>query len=77
MDMVFQFESLSDFISMSGHGPYVWFSYAIVLFAMLFFGFKPNWQMKQFVKTQSKINRQQQHQEELKKQKAQQQSQQQ
>lgn len=27
--MKFQFESAADFISMSGHGPYVWACYAI------------------------------------------------
>ncbi|MGI1677989.1 MAG: heme exporter protein CcmD [Cellvibrionaceae bacterium] len=60
MNIVFQFDSLQDFLTMSGHGPYVWFCYVIVLAAMLFFGFKPNWQFKQFVKEQNKLQRQQQ-----------------
>ena len=32
--MQFQFENLADFMSMSGHGPYVWFCY-FVTFACL------------------------------------------
>lgn len=31
MNLSFQFESLSDFWMMSGHGPYVWAAYAITL----------------------------------------------
>ncbi len=60
MNIIFQFDSLQDFMSMSGHGPYVWFSYGIVLSAMLFFGFRPNWQFKQFISEQKKLHRQQQ-----------------
>ncbi|MGH1470240.1 MAG: heme exporter protein CcmD [Cellvibrionaceae bacterium] len=60
MDIIFQFDSLQDFLTMSGHGPYVWFSYATVLSAMLFFGFRPNWQFKQFLKEQNILQRQQQ-----------------
>lgn len=33
--MKFQFESLMDFFSMSGHGPYVWASYVITLLAIV------------------------------------------
>jgi len=60
MNVIFQFDSFQDFLTMSGHGPYVWFSYGVVLFAMLAFGFRPHWQFKQFVKEQKKFQRQQQ-----------------
>jgi heme exporter protein D len=33
---VFQFESIQDFISMSGHGPYVWISYGVTLVVMAY-----------------------------------------
>lgn len=33
--MSFQFESLSDFMSMSGHGAFVWASYLVTMLALL------------------------------------------
>jgi heme exporter protein D len=36
MDLKFQFESLSDFLTMSGHGPFVWASYAVTLLAIIY-----------------------------------------
>ncbi|WGL17422.1 heme exporter protein CcmD [Microbulbifer bruguierae] len=32
--MQFQFDSLADFLAMSGHGPYVWGSYCVTLLVM-------------------------------------------
>ncbi|ODS24758.1 heme exporter protein CcmD [Candidatus Endobugula sertula] len=32
--MLFQFESLTDFMYMSGHGPYVWGSYIVTAIAL-------------------------------------------
>ena len=34
MDLNFQFESLSDFLVMSGHGPYVWVCYLVTFAAI-------------------------------------------
>lgn len=31
---MFQFDSIQDFISMSGHGPFVWISYGVTLAVM-------------------------------------------
>lgn len=33
--MMFRFESLQDFLQMSGHGPYVWSAYVISIAVML------------------------------------------
>ncbi|MFK7913771.1 MAG: heme exporter protein CcmD [Pseudomonadales bacterium] len=33
--MEFQFDSMSDWFEMAGHGPYVWFCYALALFVVL------------------------------------------
>lgn len=44
--MTFQFESVMDLLSMSGHGPYVWASYAITFFAMLALVLIPLFQQK-------------------------------
>ncbi len=34
--MQFQFDSFTDFIKMSGHGPYVWSCYALVVIALVY-----------------------------------------
>lgn len=39
--MQFRFESLADFLTMSGHGPYVWASYAITFVALIFLVVNP------------------------------------
>lgn len=39
--MKFQFESIADFITMSGHGPYVWACYAISLFVITYLLLSP------------------------------------
>jgi len=52
--MKFQFESITDFITMHGHGPYVWASYAITFAALIFLLISPLLQKKAFVKQQQK-----------------------
>lgn len=39
--MTFQFESVADFIAMSGHGPYVWACYGITLFIVVYLLLSP------------------------------------
>lgn len=39
--MTFQFESVADFIAMSGHGPYVWACYGITLFVVVYLLLSP------------------------------------
>ncbi len=55
--MKFQFESLADFIAMSGHGPYVWASYAITFVALTFLLVNPLLQKKALVKQQQKMRK--------------------
>jgi heme exporter protein D len=55
--MKFQFESLADFIAMSGHGPYVWASYAITFIALIFLLVNPLLQKKALVKQQKKLHK--------------------
>lgn len=37
----FQFDSVADFISMSGHGPYVWACYAITAACLIYLAVTP------------------------------------
>lgn len=37
----FQFDSVADFISMSGHGPYVWACYAITAGCLIYLAVAP------------------------------------
>lgn len=37
----FQFESLVDFITMNGHGPYVWGAYGISALVLVYLIFRP------------------------------------
>jgi len=56
--MAFQFEGLLDFLTMSGHGSYVWASYAVTLLALLFLVVIPIYQRKnlaQQIKRQQRI----------------------
>ena len=39
--MQFQFESLADFFTMSGHGPYVWACYFVTLLAIAYLLISP------------------------------------
>jgi heme exporter protein D len=55
--MKFQFESLADFMAMSGHGPYVWASYAITSIALIFLVVNPLLQKKALIKQQQKLRK--------------------
>lgn len=55
--MTFQFESLADFMAMSGHGPYVWASYAITFIALIFLVVSPVLQQKKLMKQQQKLRK--------------------
>ena len=54
--MAFQFESLTDFANMAGHGPYVWASYGITVTALLLLVAIPVLKKRQLL---SRIERQQ------------------
>lgn len=58
MDLKFQFASMTEFFSMSGHGPYVWAAYAITLAALLYLIIKP-WYHQRSFKMQQKMIAQQ------------------
>lgn len=51
MDIKFQFNSLTDFISMSGHGPYVWVCYILTLLALVYLLISPILAQRQFKKS--------------------------
>lgn len=53
--MKFQFENLSEFIAMNGHGSYVWAAYAITFVALAYLLINPVLQQKAFFKQQQKI----------------------
>lgn len=55
--MKFQFESLADFLAMSGHGPYVWASYVITFIALIFLVVRPVLQQKALVTQQQKLRK--------------------
>lgn len=55
--MQFQFESIGDFIAMSGHGPFVWAAYAITLAVLIFLLVNPVIQKKAFIKQQLKLQK--------------------
>lgn len=55
--MKFQFESLADFMAMSGHGPYVWASYAITFIGLIFLVVNPVLQQKKLIKQQQKLRK--------------------
>ncbi len=55
--MKFQFETLADFITMSGHGPFVWAAYGITFGALFFLLFSPVVQKKAFIKQQQKMQK--------------------
>jgi heme exporter protein D len=52
--MKFQFESIADFITMNGHGSYVWSAYAITFAVLFFLLASPLMQKKAFIKQQQK-----------------------
>lgn len=55
--MKFQFETISDFIAMNGHGPFVWAAYGITFVALAFLLLSPIAQKKAFLKKQRKLQK--------------------
>lgn len=53
--MKFQFESLHDFVTMAGHGPYVWACYAITFALMLYLVMAPRVRTRQFIREQKRL----------------------
>ena len=53
--MQFQFSSLADFFWMSGHGPYVWSSYVIVVLGLVALVILPQVRKKTFIRQQKGI----------------------
>ena len=59
--MVFQFMTIADFLSMGGHGAYVWASYGITVLALLLVAIIPRWQQPQLLlqfKRQQRLQKQ-------------------
>lgn len=59
--MKFQFDSLSAFIHMDGHGVFVWTAYAIVFGILIYLTASPLIQKKNLLKQQKKWQELQQH----------------
>jgi len=58
--MKFQFESIADLLSMSGHGPYVWAAYIVTFLAvatLIYIPYKLKRQIVAQVKRQQKIEK--------------------
>ncbi|MEX1032531.1 MAG: heme exporter protein CcmD [Cellvibrionaceae bacterium] len=53
--MNFQFESLQDFLHMSGHGFYVWMCFLLTFGLMLYLVLAPEIRIRQFIKQQRRI----------------------
>lgn len=49
----FQFDSLADFMAMSGHGPYVWSAYGISALVLLYLAVLPLRRRRKFLATLS------------------------
>lgn len=50
--MNFQFDSLQDFLQMSGHGPYVWACYGITFVVLLYLVLRPIRRRRRFIHRQ-------------------------
>lgn len=50
--MSFQFDSLQDFLQMSGHGPYVWACYGITFVVLLYLVLRPLSRRRRFIRQQ-------------------------
>lgn len=50
MNLKFQFQSFSDLLMMSGHGPYVWGAYAITIAGLVFLVLQARHRRKQVLK---------------------------
>ncbi|MFT7387480.1 MAG: heme exporter protein D [Candidatus Endobugula sp.] len=55
--MMFQFDSIIDFLQMNGHGIYVWLSYAAALLLLLLLAFSPTVQQRRFIIQQKRQQR--------------------
>jgi len=55
--MKFQFDSLSEFLQMGGHGHYVWACYAITFALMLYLVISPSLRSRQFIREQKRMER--------------------
>lgn len=55
--MLFQFDSLMDFLMMDGHGIYVWLSYAATLIALSLLAIFPTIQQRRFIIQQKRQER--------------------
>jgi heme exporter protein D len=53
--MKFQFDSLDAFITMGGHGPYVWTCYLVVYIIIIYLTVNPLLAKKAFLKQQKKL----------------------
>jgi heme exporter protein D len=53
--MKFQFESLDAFLTMGGHGPFVWASYVLVYIIIIFLTLSPLLSKRAFLKQQKKL----------------------
>ncbi|MBV1930754.1 MAG: heme exporter protein CcmD [Porticoccaceae bacterium] len=47
----FQFDSLADFMAMSGHGPYVWSAYGISALVLFYLAVLPLRRRREFLAT--------------------------
>ena len=54
--MTFQFDSLDSFLTMTGHGPYVWACYVIVFSILVYLTLSPVLAKKTFLQQQKKLN---------------------
>ena len=53
--MKFQFENLDAFLTMGGHGPFVWASYVLVYIIIIYLTLSPLLAKKSFLKQQKKL----------------------
>lgn len=53
--MKFQFESFHDFLTMAGHGPYVWSCYAVTFAFMVYLAVIPSIRSRQFIREQKRL----------------------
>lgn len=59
--MMFQFESINDFLMMDGHGIYVWACYAITMLALVVLAWLPSTKKRELItqlQRQERINNQ-------------------
>jgi heme exporter protein D len=55
--MTFQFDSLTNFMAMNGHGPFVWASYGITFVVLVYLLVSPVLQRRAFFRQQAKQQR--------------------